>query len=667
GIFLLALFKISSAAWEEPAAGCSPPDCNRPSPLYSQNDAQAGPLNVKDMTAGSGKGTIEANKICLCNGADGTCASEKCITSWSSQGLWTKDAVTAKIYYNYANVGIGTDNPAEKLEISAGAGTTARLRITDTDAGENAELQLQYGTGGGDHWALYNNQTNDALTIWGGGDNRLAILQSGNVGIGTTNPSEKLEVVGTIKATKFIGDGSGLSGIATGGETETLPTGTSGQTLRHNGTAWIADSNLYNNGNIGIGTETPAEKLEISAGAGTTARLRITDAEENAEMQLQYGTVASDHWAFYNNKTNDALTVWGGGDNRLTILQNGNVGIGATDPIGKLEVAGQVKIISGEPLIIKSNNSDSAIFVDQISTGYACEFNGILKAAKFIGDGSGLTGIATGGETDPLPSGISGQTLRHNGTSWIADSNLYNNGTNIGIGTETPAEKMQISAGAGTSARLRIADMDANENAELQLQYGTGGNDHWSLYNNQLTFRIWGGGADRFTILQNGNVGIGTIAPSEKLEVAGAAEITGDLTVGGKFNASGADLAEEFASVVDLPEGTVVVIGDDGYKSVKPSNGAYDKKVVGVVSDNPSIIMGRIKGNEKEVIAIKGVITVKATNKNGNIEKGNLLTSSEIEGRAMKVAEVKLGTIIGKALEDCISENCDIKAIINLR
>ncbi|MFH1187488.1 MAG: hypothetical protein V1688_01345 [bacterium] len=188
--------------------------------------------------------------------------------------------------------------------------------------------------------------------------------------------------------------------------------------------------------------------------------------------------------------------------------------------------------------------------------------------------------------------GTSGQTLRYNGTIWVAVNNLYNNGTNIGIGTT---------------------------------------------------------------------------APSKELEVAGTAKITGDLEVGGKFNASGADLAEEFSSIDDIEEGTVVIMGDGDYKSVKPCDIAYDEKIIGVVSDNASIIMGRLKNNNKEVIAISGVVAVKATNKNGNIEKGDLLTSSDISGRAMRASEERAGTVVGKALEDCDKKYCEIKAIINLQ
>jgi len=61
-------------------------------------------------------------------------------------------------------------------------------------------------------------------------------------------------------------------------------------------------------------------------------------------------------------------------------------------------------------------------------------------------DGStGSTGpIGPQGQTGPLVSGTSGQTLKHNGTSWVASSALYNDGTKIGIGTATPATTLDI-------------------------------------------------------------------------------------------------------------------------------------------------------------------------------------------------------------------------------
>ena len=46
------------------------------------------------------------------------------------------------------------------------------------------------------------------------------------------------------------------------------------------------------------------------------------------------------------------------------------------------------------------------------------------------------------------PPGSSGQTLRHDGSDWTASSNLYNNGTNVGIGITTPGAKLHVNGDA---------------------------------------------------------------------------------------------------------------------------------------------------------------------------------------------------------------------------
>lgn len=71
---------------------------------------------------------------------------------------------------NTGNVGIGVLAPAERLEVTAGNDTTpARVRITETDSGQNPELQLKYDISAGGHWAMYIDKLDgDKLKFWQG-------------------------------------------------------------------------------------------------------------------------------------------------------------------------------------------------------------------------------------------------------------------------------------------------------------------------------------------------------------------------------------------------------------------------------------------------------------------------------------------------------------------
>ncbi|HRZ51493.1 MAG TPA: hypothetical protein P5080_05770 [Candidatus Paceibacterota bacterium] len=151
------------------------------------------------------------------------------------------------------------------------------------------------------------------------------------------------------------------------------------------------------------GTTAPGGNVAapINEGASNQSKTGNLNIGSGLKMWL---TKLGDSFSLNNNSGNPVLVVG----------QDGNIGMGTDAPGAKLEVAGQIKITGGSP--------------------------GLNKV--LVSDAGGLADWKPMPAT--LPAGIAGQTLRHDGTGWISSVMLYNDGTNIGIGTVTPASKLEV-------------------------------------------------------------------------------------------------------------------------------------------------------------------------------------------------------------------------------
>lgn len=132
------------------------------------------------------------------------------------------------------NVGIGTTSPGSKLEVNSGTTNTA-AQFTSTDTGTTISLTDSIGTSNIEQNSNSlliksdpsNTVNNSDIRLQVDGSSKLTIKSDGNVGIGTTSPSEKLEVSGSIKANGYkSSDGSvGVTGTANASNTLTIKNG----------------------------------------------------------------------------------------------------------------------------------------------------------------------------------------------------------------------------------------------------------------------------------------------------------------------------------------------------------------------------------------------------------------------------------------------------------
>jgi len=159
-----------------------------------------------------------------------------------------------------------------------------------------------------------------------------------------------------------------------------------------------------------------------------------------------------------------------------------------------------------------------------------------------------------------------------------------------------------------------------------------------------------------------------------KLGVTRDLVVDGDVQVAGDIRLVNADCAEDFdvAGVGTAEPGTVMVLGEGG--ALKPSDRAYDKRVAGVVSGaggyKPGIVLDRQPAKRnRSPIALLGKVYCKVDAGQAPVEMGDLLTTSDTPGHAMKAGDSTkaFGSVIGKALRPLAGGRGLIPVLIALR
>lgn len=441
-----------------------------------------GNIEVGGYNSGNDKGIIltpadSASYWHIYNDAGGELVFGRNITIGSSEHMRIDQA---------GLVGIGQTNPQESLDVRGG---DCVLKLDSTTNGSGVSW-VKFADQGTVKWGigLSKNSGNSGadFTFYedaASGSPRLTIKDGGNVGIGTTSPTAKLDVRG--------GSGSGT-------HTHAIFTGTTGRGLaiksgqtggQHNGKA-ILDAQ---------DTETAGASMDFQIGGNTkfaidnTGNLSIGGTPSSGGSGSRWlsldtpgaNTYSGGHLYKINGTTkgyhyveNDFMmhqTVSGGGQKfyanasvAMILLSSGNVGIGTTSPTsGKLQVHGG----GGSSFATLHLQPDtSTTFNHAINAFNSNLTNGENNLIVFGKEGSTKNSAWVGYKWRSAGSDTNQLTFGHWGNNNVF--NILGNGY-VGIGTESPGAPFVIQVPASAV------------NAEMRFQSGAYTSDHFKAYANQ--------------------------------------------------------------------------------------------------------------------------------------------------------------------------------------
>ena len=176
---------------------------------------------------------------------------------------------------------------------------------------------------------------------------RMRITNTGNVGIGTTSPQEKVHVSGSsgvrleVEATDSTVAALKLTNTA-GSYASFVNASGSLSTYDYN--AASTRTTLLANGNLGIGTTSPQEKLHVMEEVPGTTLIEVENTRSNSNAGIKLSSGLTNYNVAFTNANGDfQIYNSSSAKEEITIATNGKVGIGATSPVEKLDVDGNVK------------------------------------------------------------------------------------------------------------------------------------------------------------------------------------------------------------------------------------------------------------------------------------------------------------------------------------
>lgn len=466
------------------------------------------------------------------------------VGGYTNNVIFANNSVERMRVANGGNVGIGTTSPGARLVVSdAGTGFVS---FAPANASTSLVMRLGYNTDysqitadsfggnlliGADE---SNTKANSFIALRTDATERMRIASNGDVSIGTSSAlGGKLNVFGGyILVQNNAGTAQGVFG-STSNTVDLEAVGANAVRINTNGAERMR---IDASGNVGIGTSSAATKLDVSVAGGM---LRVGGASGNNLIQS------------YTGGGSTAIGLWSGGLPRLystgdmyfsvgatvgtaapsaytdamTITSAGNVGIGVTAPLSRLDVR-------------EANRADSTNITNvgiYTTTAQATGVGGTLALGGLFGDtGFAPFGSIRGGKDNSTNNNYAGylafQTITNGGT--LTERMRIDSTGRVMVGSTANAfgSKMEIVT-SGSNNLLSLVNTTPDGGAKILFVDGSNNAAVGNLGGN-LLFYANGASSERMRLTSAGNVGINTTTPGVRLDVVGSVRASQSVTIG---------------------------------------------------------------------------------------------------------------------------------------
>lgn len=441
-----------------------------------------------------------------------------------------------------------------------GAGYDAVARFTTTSTGQGIGDGFDIGMAEAGSVAFLNQREAAAMTFSTTATERMRIGATGNVGIGTTSPADKLHIEssGNINMVVSTTNAANSAQIEFRRASDTSWFGPTSASFD----IWYGEANpilfgidgnermrISATGDVGIGTNAPTAKLHV------VGQVRVTGGSPGAGKVLTSDATGLASWQTPSAGGITALTgdvtASGSGSVAATIANNAITSAKIVDgtivnediangiiTYGKLNLADEILPIAK---LARLNCSAGQVLTSDAFVGYRCVNS--TDSTKLPLAGGTMTGAITlaGAPTANLHAATKqyvDTAVSGVGSKWTdASGNIYRSTGNVGIGTTNPLAPLHVNSASPEVLRLQAT------NAYISLR-DTSGNSYGVLQgassllylqaDNSRDLQLNASGASVYLKQSTGNVGIGTTNPDTNLHVAGQIKITGGSPGAGK-------------------------------------------------------------------------------------------------------------------------------------